>query len=211
MMVERPARTLRPGRLHEAIQGSHDGEYILATLDYVLDADQTQVRLTTFAEGMFAKLAHDLELAWTALEGQASEPAATASLVLPLRGVRVVGAVTPSGIAAEALSPSDRETCLEKMRHEVFDGGPDDVVRVDATLEGSDARLVLTLPRGRVVRVTARPTLQRSAGAVRIDAAFDVSIASLGAGPVKGPLGAFRVKDRVAVKATLVFVAAQPA
>jgi hypothetical protein len=66
------------------------------------------------------------------------------------------------------------------------------------------------MPNGRVVEVALRPELHTDGDGLRATGTFAVSLASMGSDVVKGPMGAFRVKDRVAVVFDLVFVP-QPA
>jgi hypothetical protein len=188
--------------------------------ELVLDAVKSRVRIHTFAEGLFAKLAHDLELACGELSGTASRrdaegsgaaaPAGTASVTVPLQGLSVAGVLAKDGTVDErGLSPSERRDCLAKMHHDVFHAKPDAVVRVEGHAEGGSVRLRIVPPNGKSVEIVTRPTLSNEGDAVRAKGAFEVSLSAIGSDVVKGPMGAFRVKDRVLVTFDVVF--AQPA
>lgn len=180
--------------------------------ELLLDPDRTDVRIQTFAEGLFARLAHDLELVCRGLTGSARRDGshATASLEARVGGIDVAGVRDRSGaVNPRALSASDRADCLEKMRKDVFHASADAVVRIEATLDGDTARIRLTPPSDRAVEVVVRPRIDEiEGGAARVSGAFELSLASIGSDVVKGPMGAFRVKDRVTVSFEAVF---QPA
>ena len=70
-----------------------------------------------------------------------------------------------------------------------------------------------TVALGRVahkasVETLVRPDLHADGEAMRAKGSFDLSLAAIGSDVVKGPLGAFRVKDRVRVSFDAVFVPA---
>lgn len=157
-----------------------------------IDAARSSFRIRTFAEGLFAKLAHDLELVLRDVTGTADED--SAELTVPIDRIEVAGVVRGGKVDAGVLSASDRSDILAKMRREVFHGGG--AVKVAATA----AKVEITAPNGRTVTRTVRlaPTTEAD-GTVRVTGSFDVSLDALGSSPVKGPMNAFRVKDRVEV------------
>ena len=92
VVIERPARLFGPRRLRKAIERTHAAaEYTRAVTDLVLDPAQSRVRIHTFAEGLLARLAHDLELVCGDLSGHATRSADGA----PGRGVRVDRSAAP--------------------------------------------------------------------------------------------------------------------
>ena len=184
----------------------------------ILDAARSRVEIRTFAEGVLARLAHELMLLCTDLAGEASPgPGAasgttgTASIEVPLRGFQVAGTLTKDGRLDESgLKASDRRECLSKMQRDVFHAGPDDAVRVEVVLLGDSARVRLIPPRGHPVEAVVRPDLHSEDDGLRATGSFEVSLSALGSDVVKGPMGAFRVKDRVRIVFDLRFVAAEP-
>jgi hypothetical protein len=147
------------------------------------------VRILTFAEGLFSRLAHDLELGVDLSDAAITDAEATLRVPLAdivVRGVRKDGRVDPS-----VLSASDQRDILAKMKKDVFHVA-DGVIEVVAT------RTTVTVkpPRGPAV---SRP-LRLDFDGEGAKGSFDLSLAALGSDPVKGPMNAFRVKDRVAVE-----------
>lgn len=182
--------------------------------DLALDPKSSRVRIHTFAEGLFARLAHDLELVCTGLRGTATRDGGrgTASVTAPVSGIEVAGVLEKSGrVDPEGLSASDRRDCLDKMRREVFQAGEGAVVKVEASLDGATAKVRLTPPNLRAVEVVVRPAIKDEEGATRVSGAFEVSLSSIGSGVVKGPMGAFKIRDRVTIAFDVVFRTAQPA
>ena len=166
----------------------------------ILDAAVSRVRIHTFAEGLFSKLAHDLELGCGGLAGSIEDDRAT--ILLPIASIVVEGVLAKGRVDTATLAESDKRDILEKMRREVF-ASDDGVVRI----EGTRDVIRLIVPNGRSLSLPAA-TIDSSEGRVAVVGSFEVSMAALGAKPVKGPMGAFRVKDRVLVHFDVVF---QPA
>lgn len=174
--------------------------------DHVLDASRSRVRIQTFAEGLLARLAHDLELVCGELSGKATtvsdggKTTGTASVEAPLRGIVVAGVLGKDGrVDPRGLSASEQRDVIAKMQHEVFHAGPDAVVRVVAHHDGSSARLRVVPPNGKAVETVVRPDVELKGDDVHAQGTFELSLAAIGGGAVKGPMGAFRVKDRVKV------------
>jgi hypothetical protein len=182
--------------------------------DFVLDASRSRVRLQTFAEGLLARLAHDLELACGDLSGTASRAegdgtaAGKASIAAPLRGIVVAGVLGKDGRVDErGLSAGEKTDAATKMQHDVFHAGKDAVVRVEAVLDGGSARVRIAPPNGKAVDVVVRADVRAEGESVRATGSFDVSLSALGSDVVKGPMNAFRVKDKVKVLFDVVFSA----
>lgn len=175
----------------------------------VLDAARSRIRLHTFAEGLLARLAHDLELVCSELSGTATHGAGgggTASIEVPLRGFSVSGVLGKDGSVDErGLSPTDRRECLAKMHKDVFHARADGVVRVEAHLEGESARVRVTPPNGKSVEAVIRVDIRVDTDEVRASGNLEVSLSAIGSDTVKGPLGAFRVKDKVRVSFEIAF------
>ena len=161
---------------------------------------KSRITVRTFAEGLFARLAHDLEIVAEGTAGQ-SEPtadaaaAASVTVRVPVRGLRVVGAVRDGRVDERTLSVSDRADIEERMRT----GLAGDEVVVVATLVGTRARLDVRTPHGRQSVEVPVVVNRTEAGSVRASGTGDLSLRALGVPPVRGPAGAFRLADRVQV------------
>src|SRR4051812_2024020 len=97
--------------------------YTRSVTKLVLDPAKSRVRLHTFAEGLFSRLAHDLELECHGIEGtgeRRGDGSGSASIRLPIGRIEVAGALKGGRVDSHALSPSDREEILRKMRKDVF-------------------------------------------------------------------------------------------
>ncbi len=181
---------------------------ILASVtDLVLDPARSRVRIHTFAEGLFARLAHDLELVCGELSGHATRSAdghpgaGSASIEAPLSGFAVAGTLGRDGrVDDRGLGPSEKRDCLAKMCSDVFHARPGGMVLVQLQLAGASARVRVVPPNGKAIEIVMQPEVQAAEpDAVRASGSFEISLMAIGADVVKGPLGAFRVKDRVKV------------
>jgi hypothetical protein len=165
-----------------------------------LDTARSRLAIFTFAEGLFSALAHDLELVAGDLTGEATE--STAELRVPVAAIRVSGVVKRGKTDASVLSSSDRSTIEAQLRDNVL---PTAEIVASGTLEGARAAIVVKGPRT-TAHVTASVAVTRETDATRVKGRVEVSLAALGCTPVKGPMGAFRVSDRVRVEIDLLFV-----
>lgn len=170
--------------------------------ELTFDPSRSSIRIHTFAEGLFSRLAHDLELTCRDASGTAKDER-SCTLTIPVRGIDVVGTLKGGKVDSGALSPSDREDILEKMRREVFHDA------ASVTVEASVERVKVISPTGKTVEraVSLRPQ-KADDGSLRVQGRIDISMNAFGAVPVKGPMNAFRVKDVVEVHFDVVF---QPA
>jgi hypothetical protein len=179
--------------------------------DLVLDSSRSHVRLQTSAEGLLARLAHDLELACGELTGTASRDGGattkgTASIEAPVRAIAISGVVGKDGRVDEhGLSTSEKSDAATKMQHDVFHASHGGVVRVEAQLDGATARVRVVPPNGKAVEAVVRADVRAEGEGVRASGSFDVSLSALGSDVVKGPMNAFRVKDKVKVLFDVVF------
>ncbi|HVH43078.1 MAG TPA: hypothetical protein VM925_12075 [Labilithrix sp.] len=176
----------------------------------VIDSERSRIRIQTFAEGLFARLAHDLELVCRECTGSAervSDDRGSANLEIPISKIDVSGTLKNGHVDPNGLSPSDRADCLAKMRKDVFhvSGDAREVVRIEATAEGGKARVRVTPPNGRGVDGAVTVRIVSDADTVRVSGRFAVSLDAIGAAPVKGPMNAFRVKDAVELLFDVVF------
>jgi len=158
-----------------------------------LDAAASRFVVHTFAEGLLARLAHDLELVAEGATGELVDgPEPTVTLRFPIDGLRVVGAVKKGRVEPSVLSEADRFQIEEKLRRELFVG------RRSLTARGS-------LPVGGEARIELDGVRARVAGVPRwVDAELhgrcELSLRAMGLKPVEGPMGAFRLADRVEVE-----------
>jgi hypothetical protein len=176
---------------------------------FVLDAARSRIRIHTYAEGLLARLAHDLAIEHADLRGRATrEGGAEADVEVSLAGFTVLGVLHGERIDAQALSPSERREILGKMRREVFHADDGVIrIRVEAPGEPASACVVVIPPSAAAVTVSVRPDVEDAAdGGLRVRGTTALSLAALGAATVKGPMGAFKVKDVVDVRFDLVFV-----
>ena len=218
-MVQGPARLLGPWELRKAMERTHTAaEYTRAVTDLVLDPARSRVRIHTYAEGLFARLAHDLELTCGGLSGRATAAtggrtdAGSATIEAPLRGLAVAGVVGRDGrVDDRGLNPTERRDCIAKMYTDVFHARPDAMVLVQVQRDGASARVRIVPPNGKAVEVVIRPEVVPDGGDLRASGSFEVSLMAIGSDVVKGPMGAFRVKDLVKVSFDVVFAPAQPA
>lgn len=149
----------------------------------------------------------------TKLSGTASRGAeastGTASIEAPLGGILVSGVLGKDGRVDEhGLSSSEKDDAVTKMRHDVFHARQGGVVRVEVQVDGSSARLRVAPPNGQSVEVVVHPELRADGEALRATGSFELSLAALGSDVIKGPMSAFRVRDKVKVLFDVVFARA---
>ena len=178
-----------------------------------VDPEKTQVRIRTFAEGLFSRLAHDLELVCRGVEGTAersSPDKGLATLSVPIAKIEIAGTLKNGRVDPAGLSPSDRDDVLRKMRRDVFHAkDASGAVTVEATLEAGRARVRVIPPTGRSVDRPVSVRLEPADAGARVTGSFELSLDSIGSAPVKGPMNAFRVKDSVEILFDVTFVEAR--
>jgi hypothetical protein len=159
----------------------------------------SSVALRTRARGLLSRLAHDLEIASEAVEGEATIDGEswTARLAVPSASLRVKGVLHGDVVDPGVLSAGDRAEIERRLREEVLGGARAVTVEAaGASRSGGEATVVLAGGRERV-RVGLR--VVEEAGVYTVSATARVSLARLGVREVKGPLGAFRVDDVIEV------------
>jgi len=164
-----------------------------------VDAAASKILIHTRAEGLLARLAHDLELRVRSVEGKVSldGDAWTAELSAPVSGIEVVGVLRGDAVDEGALSSSDRADIKKKMQTEVLTA-PAVVVKASGASRASGEATV-EVGSGRQ-RVSFAPKARETeAGGFVVEGRFAVSLGALGIKPPKGPLGAFRVNDEVEI------------
>ncbi|MEW5848128.1 MAG: hypothetical protein AB2A00_04910 [Myxococcota bacterium] len=158
-----------------------------------LDTARTRVTVQTWATGVLSALAHDLVITAEPQSGSVSD-GDTATVIFPVRGLRVDGVLKKGAVDRGVLSASDRAKIEERIRDEVFAGARE--VRVTARMPAGGAPTFTLEAGSRRASFTGRA---RHDGEGHVTGEVELSLAALGIAEVKGPLGAIKVKDRVLV------------
>ncbi len=164
-----------------------------------IDAANSKLTIRTRAAGILARLAHDLEFSASDIRGQATrnDEGFSGELVVSVSGLRVTGQLHGDRLDPAGISHSDRIDIERKVREEVFYGVKEIHVRGRGT-ELNHADVTVETPLGKMnVHLSIRGS--ETDGRVRISGQTEVSLAKLGVREIKGPLGAFKVKDAVEV------------
>lgn len=164
-----------------------------------IDRQASTVTIRTRAKGLLSKLAHDLEIQTARFDGdvEVDETDWKATLRFPVSGLTVAGALKGDKVDRAILSPSDRAEIERKLRDEVL--GVDEIV---VTAEGKDrgaGDVVVKARRGEQRRAVSLTTEDRPGGEIVTYGTVDLSLRALGVDEIKGPLGAFKVDDRIEV------------
>lgn len=181
-------------------------------------APDTTITLETRAKGMLAALAHDLSIiAEPVLSTVVEGDAVVATLRFAPARLRVDGVRKNGAVDRGVLSQNDRRDIETKMRAEVLRGTD---VTVEARVPLADVaasgesranlRAKVTIA-GRTRELDVGATVARTDDRVTVRTNVGVSMESFGLAPVKGPLNAFRVDDRVEIRASLVLTASDAA
>lgn len=219
VMIEAPTRRVRSketaGGRRGAVEGSHSScfaaAYTRPVSALVLDNAKSKVKIHTFAEGLFARLAHDIELVCTKLSGTGDGAKTAATLEVDIDGIEVAGVLENGQVNERTLSAKDKADIVEKMKKDVFHASG--TVRVEATLEPSareqrgSARVRIVPPKGRAVERTVAIEKQAEGQGVRVTGKVPISLSAIGSDALKGPMNAFRVKDEIQIVFDVVFVA----
>jgi hypothetical protein len=179
-----------------------------------LAAERSRIAVYTFAEGLLSALAHDLELVAGDVTGEANETAegTVAEVRVRVASLRATGVMKRGKLDVSVLSAGDRDAIDRQVREDVLPGG-DVVARATSGGQGSRVAIEVRSARG-VDRVTCDLALTKEEGdddedgarrAIRAKGRAEVSLSALGSPPVRGPMGAFRLKDRVRVELDLLF------
>ncbi|HRH01027.1 MAG TPA: hypothetical protein PLR99_32510 [Polyangiaceae bacterium] len=173
---------------------------------YEIDLSHSTLEIFTFADGLFARLAHDLRLSVAdgELSAEREDGAVAVRARVRLGALRVDGVMKDGALREGVLSADDRAQILTKMRAEVFGGAREDaLVELEGHLRGASFSGTLRSPAGRSAKAhgTATTTSSTSGGKAteEVSGSFELSLRELAGHDVKGPLGAFRVSDHVRV------------
>jgi hypothetical protein len=171
-----------------------------------LEPTKSQIRIRTYAKGLFSPLAHDLELEAKTIEGSGDGGAKRGELRVSTKDIRVVGVLKKGRVDTSILSDKDRGEIEKKIRESVLDGGP--WVVVQAEMDGSRAKLSIQSSQGPQIAETAVLVLKEADNVTTVEGSLKLSMKKLGVAEVKGPLGAFKVGDEVEVEFKVAFVPA---
>ncbi len=166
---------------------------------FVVDSTSSKLTIRTRASGMLARLAHDLELHASDVRGQAvrENGGFSGELFVPVAGLRVAGVLHGDRVDTSGLSSSDRLEIERKIREEVFLGTKEVHVRGRGH-EWDKVEVTVESPLGKMsMPISIRGT--EADGRVRVAGRTEVFMTKLGLREVKGPLGAFKLKDAIEV------------
>jgi hypothetical protein len=173
---------------------------------YSIDPARSTLILRTRAGGFLSALAHDLELSGTIARGSVTREGERwdGELVVEPASIKVVGAIKRGHVDRGVLSASDVRDIEGKIVSEVFGGQAELVVRCSGTLEAPTIRVTAK----RETLMNAKVSVKKDDAARVFSAKGTISIKGLGLSEVKGPLGAFVIKDDVEVEATATLIPA---
>ncbi|GAC1393812.1 MAG: hypothetical protein NVSMB47_01770 [Polyangiales bacterium] len=172
---------------------------------FVLDPQRSRVRVRTFAKGLFAVLAHDLELD-AAPTGAVVHDGGVSTATIEIRAdaIHVVGVVRRGRVHTDVLSAKDVQEIERKLRDEVF--APSTALSIVATGTREAPQVSFEMPPpGRGTTPGARVVEVRAGEVLEVRAKGTVSMRALGLPVVRAPLNAFVVEDELAIDAVLVF------
>jgi hypothetical protein len=166
-----------------------------------LDPSASKLVVRTRAEGLLARLAHDLEIVATEIRGHASikETGWTAEILIPVVGLRVAGTLHGDRLDEAALSQADRQEIERRMRDEVLAGTRE--VRVRASGSSRDRAVIrVELSSGSAETQARLRAGDATGGAVEVWGDCPLSLRALGIREVKAPLGAFKIRDQLEIR-----------
>ena len=159
---------------------------------------ESKVRVRTFAKGLLAALAHDLELdlpiASSTIE-QGDDGAWSGRVAVTIADIRVVGVLRRGTVSTDVLSAGDRAE-IEKRLREAFAPARTLVVTGAGTAERPQLHAELE-NKGKTPLRPDAVTITPMGDGVEVHASGTLSMRALGLPEIKGPLGAFVVKDDV--------------
>jgi hypothetical protein len=171
----------------------------MSTRRLSLDPGASRLAVRTRAVGMLARLAHDLEIVATRFDAHADldGDAWSGELSIPIEALEVAGALKHDRVDAGVLSASDRAEITKRMRDDAFRGASRIEVRAHGTSH-TRADLVVGIG-GREARSAADLRTGEADGTIAVSGTAALSLKSLGSREIKAPLGAFSVKDEIAI------------
>lgn len=171
----------------------------LADMRYILVPEQSTVTVRTGAQGLFARMAHRLELVAHPSEGWGERDGAAVRGALRVRtsDLRVAGALRGDRVDPQVLSAADVSAIEARVAGELFGGLTTFEIALDA--RAADGTASVSSARGTAKSTVRQLTLTAEGKGLRVTGEARLSLRALGAAPVSGPLGAFRVADELDV------------
>ncbi len=167
---------------------------------YRLASDASTVTVRTGTEGLFARMAHRLELVARPAEGWGEREGEVLRGALRVRSsdLHVTGVLRGDRVDAHVLAAADVSAIDARVAGDLFGGVVTFDIEVDARGEAAGATASVSSPRG-TATLPVRLTVEEEGESLRVVGEARLSLRALGAGPVSGPLGAFRVADELDV------------
>ncbi|EYF03486.1 hypothetical protein [Chondromyces apiculatus] len=165
-----------------------------------LDPAASRLRLRTRAAGVLARLAHDLEITAKGMRAQAhlDGEAWTAEVFITVADLEVAGTLRGDRLDPGGLSTSDRREIERRLRVDALRSTGE--VRIQAsgkTRARAEGRVEI---QGATATFSAALTTREDArGAVTVSGTCILSLKALKIAEIKGPLGAFKIRDEVEV------------
>lgn len=177
-----------------------------------VDPTSHRLRIRTYAEGMFSALAHDLELEAREVGVEASVDGDTFELRLtvPVESIRVVGVLKRGVVDPSVLKAGDKADIEQKIRREILDAASVTVEAAGSLPAGKAKRDVRVKLGAREATLSAEVGVEARDDRYEVRGRAEVALSRLGIKPVKGPLGAFRLKDVVEVLCDLTLRREEP-
>jgi len=170
----------------------------VASVRLDVDPRASKVVVRTRATGLLARFAHDLEIVADDVAGSADVEGDvwSAEVSVPVSSLRVAGALHGDRLDASVLSLADRSEIERRLHTELLGRGA-----VTARARGASRREgeVAVELGSASVRVPARFVARETPENIHATGSIALSLRALGVPEVKGPLGAFKVSDEVAV------------
>ena len=178
---------------------------------YEIDCRRTRIVVHTGTEGILSPLAHDLEIEAHPINGTARDLGTswTATVMIAKRDLRVVGALKRGRVDAKVLSDKDRG----EIERRIYDEALGFTREFTVTANGGPRNGEVSIPRARGDAFVVPMQFGRLASItsdVTVEGSCELSLRAMGVGDVRGPLGAFRVADRVYVTFTAVWKLVTP-
>lgn len=170
----------------------------------VVDTRASEILIRTRAEGMLARLAHDLEIrvADFKAEVEREEERWRIDLRIPVDQLHVAGVLKRGRVDTNTLSAREVREIEKKIRREVFAGLHE--VRVDGSGHNAEGDLTVHGPRGTQSLFVRLNLSESSEDHTVVQGRLSVSLRRLGIKEVKAPLGAFKVSDAIEIEGRLV-------
>lgn len=164
--------------------------------------DGKTLHIFTFKEGLLSKVAHDLRLSVQDFSLEVEE--GRVELVVPVRELRVDGAMKRGELRPKTLSEKDKRDILDNMHKDVLRSGIYPEIRFvgeaagdDVAGEGPSFALKGELEMGGR-KLPLRATVERRDG--RLRSRIELVPSRWGIKPFSAMLGTLKVKDRVEVE-----------